>query len=444
MTVLRVGSASDVGRVRSNNQDATLVAPDLFAVADGMGGHQGGEVASAIAVETLRSAVAAPTPASLVEAVRAANQAIWDRSAADPELRGMGTTLCALAVVEGTGGGEQLMVVNVGDSRAYLFRNGELSQLTRDHSLVEDLRAEGRLTDEEAAAHPHRNILTRALGSEPDVEVDQHEVEPLAGDRFLLCSDGLFNEVTLDRIGATLRRLADPEDTARELVRLANEHGGRDNITVVVVDVVESDSPQVAAEPGARSASGPPGRGGTAVAPAVSQRLAPEEDLAGFSTAAPPASAEEPPGPPPEARDSDAGEEAETRKGRERPARRITWRVALFVVVVLAVLATAAGAIAWYARHTYFVGVRAGEVTIFKGRPGGVLWFGPTVEQRTGIKLTEMPAQYRDDLTKGVDESSLAAARRYIEKLQGIAASQGIGRPPAAPTTSAPPTGPHS
>ena len=245
MTALRVGSASHTGMVRSVNQDACLVAEPLFAVADGMGGHAAGEVASEVAVEALRINAEASSE-GLVRAVKVANRAVWEKGATDPSMRGMGTTMCAVALVpasDGTEGdgteGDALAVINVGDSRVYLFRDGELDQITEDHSLVEDLVREGRLSHEEAKFHPQRNVVTRVLGMDEDVEVDSWRITPFTGDRLLLCSDGLFNEVDDRSIAGVLRRLSDPNDAAAELVRLANEAGGRDNITVVLVDVVD-------------------------------------------------------------------------------------------------------------------------------------------------------------------------------------------------------------
>src|SRR5438309_6117180 len=229
-TRLRAGGATDVGRVREINEDRFLIDDArLFAVADGVGGHQAGEVASQAAVETLRDSFTEPTTEALVEAVEQANRAVWDMAEANAEQRGMGTTLTALALVDEQGE-ERLAVVNVGDSRAYLFQQNELEQLTEDHSLVEQLVREGQLTPEEAHVHPQRSIITRALGLDPDVEVDNWELAPAAGDRILLCSDGLTNEVSDDRIASVLRRLADPDDAARELVRLAKANGGNDNI----------------------------------------------------------------------------------------------------------------------------------------------------------------------------------------------------------------------
>ena len=214
MTDFRVGSATDVGRVRSNNQDSFLVREgDLFAVADGMGGHQGGEVASALALQILGQAHDEPSTSTLVRAVRSANQAVFDKAGSDPDLKGMGTTLTALADVD-TREGPKLGIVNVGDSRLYRMRSDRLEQLTEDHSLVASLVRQGRITAEEAESHPQRNILTRALGIDEAVAVDSWEVEPIPGDRFLICSDGLFNEVDEGRMIATLRAFDDPADAA--------------------------------------------------------------------------------------------------------------------------------------------------------------------------------------------------------------------------------------
>jgi PPM family protein phosphatase len=387
MTDFRVGSATDVGRVRSNNQDSFLVREgDLFAVADGMGGHQGGEVASALALQILGQAHDEPSTSTLVRAVRSANQAVFDKAGSDPDLKGMGTTLTALADIE-TQEGKRLGIVNVGDSRLYRVRDDRIEQLTDDHSLVASLVRQGRITAEEAESHPQRNILTRALGIDEAVAVDSWEIEPVAGDRFLICSDGLFNEVDENRLMATLRRFEDPGDAARELVRLANEGGGRDNITAVVVDVVsaadaapggaELDDDDTILQPGL-SQEIPVPRDPTAEVPVI------EEDTA----------ADEP------------------------RSRRLTWRVATFAVALLLLVALVVGALGWYARKTYFVTIDDEQVTIFKGRPGGFLWFDPTVEERTGIALEDVPEAELADLEDGIDQATSADAQNYVDNLQ--------------------------
>jgi len=234
---LRAAGVTDVGNVRPTNQDRLLAEGDLVAVADGMGGHRGGEVASRLAVETLGEAFADdPTTAGLAEAVRRANTAVWEAAAADPALAGMGTTIAAVARVRDEGR-ERLAVVNVGDSRAYLFHDAHLTRLTSDHSLVAELVRSGELTEEDAREHPQRNILTRAVGVGPEVEPAVAVAEPAPGDRLLLCSDGLFNELADDEITSVLASVPDPALAADELVRLAKDHGGADNITVVVLDV---------------------------------------------------------------------------------------------------------------------------------------------------------------------------------------------------------------
>ena len=241
-SVLRAGAVTDVGRTRQINQDAPLVADELqlWAVADGMGGHQGGEVASELAVTNLRRSYElgeGRTLDTLLDAAAGANSAVYDASREDPDLAGMGTTLVAIARTDD----DELAYVSVGDSRIYLLRDGELTRLTVDHSLVEELVREGAITPEEARTHPRRNVVTRVLGIDPFVQVDSDVIIPYSGDRYVLCSDGLFNEVEHDTMASVLRRLADPADAASELVRLANENGGHDNITVLVLDVVDDD-----------------------------------------------------------------------------------------------------------------------------------------------------------------------------------------------------------
>src|SRR5205807_2467038 len=166
-----------------------------------------------------------------IEGFEIANRVVWDRSVENAELRGMGTTLTAVALVD-EDGEEHIAIANVGDSRAYLLRDGNLDLLTADHSVAEQMVRDGQLTPEEAAVHPQRHVLTRVIGMAPDVEVDAYPILPYRGDRYLLCSDGLINEVTDDQIASVLRRLEDPQETVNELVRLARSNGGHDNITV--------------------------------------------------------------------------------------------------------------------------------------------------------------------------------------------------------------------
>ena len=405
--VLRAGSATDVGRVRHINEDQVLVAEHVYAVADGMGGHQAGEVASLKAVEALRASFGQGTVDDLVDAVQHANRSVYDHAVAHAETRGMGTTLTALAPVL-LDGELQLAVVNVGDSRAYLLRDGELTRLTEDHSLVEELVREGQLTPAEALVHPQRSIITRALGIAPDVDVDVFPVAPYHHDRILLCCDGLTNELADDEIASILRQAPDPDEAAATLVGEANARGGSDNITVVVVDVVDWDDRSRAAS-AALAAEGPSGGTGAA------------------ATAAPPP----PPPPPPPvevpapADDEEAGDERPAsrrrRRGRRRKQhrrRRPTLRVVVYLVALLLVVGAALGAVTWYARQSWFVGFAGDRVAIFQGRPDGLLWFDPTLEERTALTRADVPAAFRLDVAEGKETSSRAAARRYVERLE--------------------------
>jgi PPM family protein phosphatase len=234
---LVVGVATDTGRVRDHNEDGYLVddALRLVAVADGMGGHRGGEVASATALEALHQAFA--DEATLRDSVVAANDAVFEQSSNDDDLRGMGTTLTAGALDDDT-----LLVGHVGDSRAYLARDDMLSRITTDHSLVAELIAAGELTEDEAERDPRRSMITRALGLDADVEVDLYPVELVPGDRLLLCSDGLTTMVDEGAIATILADEVDPDQAASRLVEAANDAGGVDNITTIVIDVVEDDS----------------------------------------------------------------------------------------------------------------------------------------------------------------------------------------------------------
>jgi serine/threonine protein phosphatase PrpC len=226
------GVATDIGRVRDGNEDSFLVVadPPLFAVADGMGGHRGGEVASHLALETVEE-LAQQGEGTLADQVREANRAVFAKSQGDRSVNGMGTTLTAARVLE-----DSVLLAHVGDSRAYLLRAGAMRQLTDDHTLVNRMLKAGEITPAEAEVHPHRNVLTRALGTEPEVEVDTDEVALMDGDRLLLCSDGLFGMLTEDQIQAICEADPDPQKAADRLVRAANRAGGVDNITVLVLD----------------------------------------------------------------------------------------------------------------------------------------------------------------------------------------------------------------
>lgn len=387
--------ASDTGRVRSNNQDAAVAEEGLFAVADGMGGHAAGEVASRVALESLRATVGAE---GLVESVRLANRAVLAQADEDVTLRGMGTTLCAIGLVDDDG--PRLDVVNVGDSRVYLFRDGELEQITEDHNLVAELERDGRITAEEAKVHPQRNIITRVLGNDPEVEVDVFRIDPFRGDRFLLCSDGLFNELTDDEIAAVLRNQRAPQAAADELVRRANAAGGRDNTTVVIVDVVDDG------DKAHRASAALAGSAATvAAAPVGTITGTMEEPIVDHDRTS--------------ARGATVTVDPPPRR------RRITWRSAVFLVALVAIVGAAAGSVWFIGRGTYYVGLDRDRVAIFQGRPGGVLWIHPTVDRRyADLTIDDVPASARSDVRAGKEESSRARAERYVANLRARAASE--------------------
>ncbi len=384
MIRLEGAARTDVGRVRSVNQDSALAEVELgvFAVADGMGGHRGGEVASAEAVAALAEGVTAiPLPSAevLADLVRVANGRVHRRAASDPELTGMGTTVVAMALV-GAPGSSVLAIANVGDSRAYrLEPSGAFTQVTEDHSLVAEMVRTGRLTPEEAEAHPRRNILTRALGVEATVVVDVVEEPVVPGRRYLLCSDGLFNEVPEARVAEVLRRVADAGAAASTLVDLANEAGSRDNVTCVVVDVV-----------------GDGDDGAPSVATAV---------LPGVRTLPPPPEVTPPPPATPVV--------STARSTRRGPGAVVVAGVVAAVVV----LGVAFAAVRWYATSAWSVTASEGAVVIEQGRPGGVLWFNPELVERTQIRLEALTPADRAKVEEGFTAGSLAEARSFVAQL---------------------------
>jgi PPM family protein phosphatase len=384
---LVVGAATDVGRVRGHNEDSYLVDDQLglVAVADGMGGHQAGEVASATALEALRAAVG--SGAGVRDAVNSANDAVYEKSTTDERLRGMGTTLTAGTLAAGG----TLLLGHVGDSRAYVFHDHELRRVTTDHSLVEELIQAGELTEVEAEGDPRRSMITRALGIEPAVDVDLYPVQVSSGDRLVLCSDGLTGMVTEGEITDVLSSELDPAAAARRLVEAANQAGGIDNVTALVVDVVDDED-------------------ATASLPAVQ-----------------PAAAEEPP-----------AVEPEPTAGRVPLRQRRWFRILRWALPILLVVGVGLGVVAWYARNTYYVGSDLGNVAIFRGRQGGVLIWNPTLEQRTNVLVNDLPQQQRQQVKGGHGQfSSLGDARAYVRQLRSRAVQHTT---PKSPTSAAPPT----
>jgi PPM family protein phosphatase len=238
----RSAAASDTGRKRRRNEDAFVNDPPLFAVADGMGGAQAGEVASRLAATALRDNQAEePAEERVVSLIQEANRRVYERSSEDAAVSGMGTTM-TVALVED----RRVLIGHVGDSRAYLVRDGRLEQLTEDHSLIAELLRSGKLSPEEAVTHPQRSVITRAIGTDPDVDVDTFTIEPKAGDVFLLCSDGLTDMIDDETIRELVERHHDDLDAvAKALIRAANKAGGVDNITVVAFEIAADQTPQL-------------------------------------------------------------------------------------------------------------------------------------------------------------------------------------------------------
>jgi protein phosphatase len=250
----RIAVVTDTGRRRLGNEDAYVWRPPLFAIADGMGGAKAGEIAAGIAADTLEKADSRPLDADdLATLISEANTRVWQRSLNDPSTAGMGTTFTVALVDEQAGA---VVFGHVGDSRAYRVRDGVLEQITTDHSLVAELVESGVLTPEEAERHPQRSAITRALGTEPEVEPDVFTIEVAPGDLFLLCSDGLSDMLSEDQIAAAIERAGgDPTAAGEELVRNANAEGGDDNITVLLFEIVEGEPEELPDEGGPADAA---------------------------------------------------------------------------------------------------------------------------------------------------------------------------------------------
>jgi len=353
---MRLGESAgktDPGRVRRRNEDAFVVDPPLFAVADGMGGAQAGEVASRLAAAAFREYREADelAPEERVQAIiKEANRRIYDRARTDSEVSGMGTTVTAALLSDGG-----VVIGHVGDSRAYRIRDGSLEQLTDDHSLVADLMRSGRLTPEEAEGHPQRSVITRALGTDPDVDVDTLVIEAAAGDLFLLCSDGLSTMVSEEDVLRTVERASTLDEAARDLVRAANTGGGEDNVTVVLFRLEPDEAVEetlVAPAPGADAVE--------------SEQESDLEDtltdLPPVSAAAAPETTVEPPSVPAPAADE---KRPAPRRGRPRWARRILW-----AALGLGFVALLLGAALYGLSRAYFVGAdENGNVTVYQGVP---------------------------------------------------------------------------
>ncbi|MEX2587730.1 MAG: Stp1/IreP family PP2C-type Ser/Thr phosphatase [Actinomycetota bacterium] len=405
------GACTDVGLVRRVNEDSKCHEYPLFAVADGMGGHSAGDVASALAIETVSERIGGSE--SLSDAVRAANQEIFRRASQEPELSGMGTTLTAMVA-----GDTSAQIAHVGDSRAYLLRNGELTRLTQDHTVVGRLVQQGRIRPEDADRHPQRSYLDRALGVDSDVEVDVYMLDFEPGDRVMLCSDGLFGMVEDDLIASVLTEQSDPQKAAEQLCAAAVKAGGNDNVTTVVVDFPRQAAPAAAGPPaaeqrskteGVRTDTGPlPGAGSTQPAP--------------------------PPGPQNARGESGAPQQP---SGTTKPKRR-TWRILRYASVIVVVLAAGAFAARMSLEGSWYVGTNDGRVSIFSGVPGslGGLTFSD-LERETDLSLNDIPEPHRSRLEDGIKADSRASAEEIVANLTRLSAPEADPEPTQTPTPAA-------
>ncbi|MFD0200059.1 MULTISPECIES: PP2C family protein-serine/threonine phosphatase [Saccharothrix] len=423
--VLRYAARSDRGLVRSNNQDSVYAGPRLLALADGMGGHAAGEVASKVVIAAL-----APLDddepgddllGQLRDAVIAGNGAISELVQSDPDLDGMGTTLTAVLFA-----GSRLGMVHIGDSRAYMLRNGTFTQITHDDTFVQSLIDEGRITEEEAATHPQRSLLLRALtGHEVEPRLMVREARP--GDRYLLCSDGLSGVVSMETLEEAIR-IPDPQACADRMIELALKGGGPDNVTVVVADVVDvdfgEDAPIVGGAAGDGSEDPPP----------------PDSPASRASSIT---------GPRPIPPRVEPMPMPDPRRARNNRLKALALVIFLLLLLVAAGLGTR-----WYVLRQYYVGTADnGEVSVFRGVTGSVFGFDlhrkvegscpPGAQACEPITVDDLKVATRDVVRNGItDVDGLEGAREAIRRLRTEQTLPFCPKDSAEPTTSTPPVDP--
>ncbi len=451
---LKYAAVSDVGLVRSNNQDSGYAGPHLIVVADGMGGHAGGDVASSLAVAALAPLDGeshGPDEALglLESSIDNARLDLVERSEQTPELAGMGTTVTALLR-----SGNTLAMAHLGDSRAYLLRDGVLNQVTTDHTFVQHLVDTGRITPEEAEYHPQRNVVMRVLGDfDVDLTPDMSVREARPGDRWMLCSDGLSGFVSLETLEQTLISVRDTDECAERLLHLALRAGSTDNVTVVVVDVVDLDTLPDGAGPSTapvvvgsaaidrdRPTSAQDGPAARAASLVASASAAQQQAAAGD----PPTDPEQVPQDGTAGPATPSGDEADV-----RPAKRSKrWIAPVVTVVVLAALG--AGAFVGYrwTQQQYYVGVADGQVAVFRGVPtsAGPLTLSTPIEL-TGAKVDDLPPYVVDRLKETISATSFDDARERATRLVADATAETTTTDPTEPavptdTETAPPVDP--
>ena len=366
---IRAAGATHVGLVRQSNQDNFAFREGTFVLADGMGGHQGGEVASFEATSTILESGKINSVADMVKSVSKANQAILKRAKKEDNLSGMGTTVCVLSEIVGTTGKKRIVIANVGDSRIYRLGKSELTQITQDHSLVGDLVRTGELTQEEAARHPQRNILTRALGIEQDLVIDTWELNPVAGDKYLLCSDGLFNEIDDEKIAQILMEDTELEKIAQNLIDHALEAGGHDNITALVLCVEDQES------------------------------FEPEDWILSEMN-------------------QHTVVKSRLNSAVDSEIKNFDWKPVVICMSVLLLIVSVFTAIGLYARSGWFIGEFNGGVAIFKGKSQGVLWFDPTIERKTQISILDLSEETRKIVIDSIAMESLEEAEFFVNNIK--------------------------
>lgn len=423
---LKIASHSETGLVRKNNQDSGYASPQLLVVADGMGGAAAGDLASAVAIDTIRRIDKPIAGEEMLEvlsgAIHKANDRIADLVETDLSLDGMGTTVTG-ALFDGT----QIGLAHIGDSRAYLFRDGQLQQLTHDHSWVQSLVDEGKIDSGEAAVHPHRSLLLKVLNGQPANDPDLMMLPVSAGDRLLFCSDGLSGLVE-DRVIEGLLQTPDPQEALDCLVQEARSEGGIDNITVIVADVVEGADP-VTTLPVVLGAAA------ERAIPLPSTKVRDDENEDTIISELPIA-----------AGTGAAEPDDESRYNPLPPHRRRSVRpLAALVAAVLIAVAALGGAYAW-TRTQYFVGVSSEQVAIFRGLsdslPGIKL---SSVYEIQPLRVVDLPQYYQEKVRANIDVSSLSSARQTVGELVEAAercagkpsgAASGSRSPSASPTRS--------
>ncbi len=418
MLALRVVSHSEIGLVRKNNQDSGYTSPHLLVVADGMGGAAAGDLASAVAVDTLMQVDESATGSAMLDvmsgAVDAANDRIADLIADDVSLDGMGTTVTA-ALFDGAG----LGLVHIGDSRAYLLRDQTLRRLTHDHSWVQSLVDEGRISEAEAAVHPHRSLLLRVLNGQPGADAEASLLDLAAGDRLMFCSDGLCGLVDDPEIAALLA-LPDRDEALAALVDAARREGGVDNITVLVADLVET-ADGLAGAP-ADAAETPVHAPATVVLGAAAERPVPpardaeeHEDTVITRRVLP----TEKPTEPVEPGAARAATPDESRYDPLPPRRRRFVRPLVTAVLVLVVVAAGLGAAYAWTRSQYYVGAEGQQVAIYRGVSEAL----PLVSlshlyEVQDLEVAALPVYYQERVRSSIDVPSLAAARETVTELR--------------------------